>query len=103
MEIKLVEATSDNLNYGKFAIGRWTDEEWSQETSGIASTPGWNLLQSIGWRRFVLVVLPNTIWKSTNRQMNSKINLVNVSLKSRVCVNHARILLSGKNHEQRRN
>ena len=48
MEIRIVEASNDGQNYGKFAIGRWTDEEWDHRMTGIGGTAGLPLLPDIG-------------------------------------------------------
>jgi hypothetical protein len=55
METKFVEATQkgSHINWGKFMLGRWTEEEW-QLRSGIGHGP---LLHEVGWTKDHILVV----------------------------------------------
>ena len=51
MDIKFVEATQDlaaGFNYGKFGVGRFTDDEWREPAALPAAGTG-SLLRARGW------------------------------------------------------
>lgn len=54
MKIKFIEVTQDDdsesakVNWGKFAVGRWTTEEWSQN-SALPEAAHQRLITGRGW------------------------------------------------------
>jgi hypothetical protein len=56
MKLRIIEAHGNGLNWGKFAVGQMTDEEW--DTRSAIEPDGRQLMASIGyWSRDWLWVL----------------------------------------------
>lgn len=54
METKFIEATNNNLNWGKFMIGRFTPEEWAYPAA--LDPTGRSLIAGRGWSQDHIMV-----------------------------------------------